>query len=608
MKKSLVSEIWDSTGILSHRDKKRFNLVLIAQATMGLIDLIAIGMMGVIGALSVRGIQSQPSGTRVLAVLEFLHLETLTFQLQITILSLLVVFLFTTRTIMTIVISRRILHFLGLRAAEISSNLVSKLLAGNLVKIQGKTTYDVQYAIGPGVSALILGVLGVSANLVADFSLLIIIGIGIFVIDSATAITALVMFGLMFLVIYAFTHKRARRLGESIAYANIQTNKLISEVMAAYKEIYTRSRRNFYNEEIEKVRKNFSSDFAEQTFLPSISKYVIELCVVLGTIAVAGVQFYFRDAAEAASGLALFFAASSRIAPALLRLQQSLIQIQGNLGASLPTKRMIFELNNAKLLAKPINRNYEISHENFIGQVDMRNLDFSYGNSESFRIRNLNLHIPAGQFVAIAGSSGSGKSTIVDLILGLLYPTSGEVIVSGVEPATALDFFPGSISYVPQNVILVDGTLRQNVTLGFPESFWTDEQVTRTLEDAQLKMYLANLPNGLDSRIGESGVGLSGGQKQRLGLARAYLTNPKLLILDEATSALDGTTELEVTNSINNIRPGVTLIVIAHRLSTIKKADYIYYVENGQIISSGSFQKVRGEVKEFDDQARAMGL
>ena len=185
---------------------------------------------------------------------------------------------------------------------------------------------------------------------------------------------------------------------------------------------------------------------------------------------------------------------------------------------------------------------------------------------------------------------------------------TGLVSIAGKLPLEAIATWPGSISYVPQDVTISNGTFRENVGLGYPVEVATDELVWSALEVAQLADFVRKLPQGLDTPVGERGTKISGGQRQRLGIARAMFTQPKLLVLDEATSSLDGQTEADISGAIQSLKGSVTVIMIAHRLSTVRNADQVVYMEKGKILAKGTFEEVRAAVPDFDSQAKLMGL
>jgi ABC-type multidrug transport system fused ATPase/permease subunit len=218
------------------------------------------------------------------------------------------------------------------------------------------------------------------------------------------------------------------------------------------------------------------------------------------------------------------------------------------------------------------------------------------------------LKIHPGETVAIVGSSGSGKSTLADLVLGLNPVTHGSIQISGMDPREVHLTYPGSLGYVPQEVYISRGSLRKNLTLGFNESDFSDEEIMISLEKSKLLDFTKKLEKGLYTEIGELGNSLSGGEKQRIGVARSLLTNPKLLILDEATSSLDATTESQLSENILQGEGDLTIVIIAHRLATVKSVERLLYLEDGRIIADGDFEFVKKNVPDFLRQANLFGM
>ena len=244
----------------------------------------------------------------------------------------------------------------------------------------------------------------------------------------------------------------------------------------------------------------------------------------------------------------------------------------------------------------------------FIPEIDLIDVNFKYGDNEKFEMSGLNLRIDKGEMVALVGASGGGKSTLVDLLLGIIEPTSGSVLISGALPRQTITRFPKAISYLPQLISLIDGSVRENVCLGFPLEEFSDKQIWNVLDLANLKHFVENLEGGLNFQIGENGNFLSGGQRQRLGLARALITSPQILVLDEATSSLDAETEAIVADALDSLKGAVTIIVVAHRLSSVKKADKLVYLKEGKIISVGTFDQVKSSTPEFEHQVKLLSL
>jgi ABC-type multidrug transport system fused ATPase/permease subunit len=235
-------------------------------------------------------------------------------------------------------------------------------------------------------------------------------------------------------------------------------------------------------------------------------------------------------------------------------------------------------------------------------------LCFKYNLDSKFNLENLNLDIGAGKLVAITGSSGAGKTTLVDLLLGVHIPTSGDIYISGLSPLDAFQKWPGATAYVPQDTVIINGNIWENIALGFDYNPEHEKNVNEALKLSNLEDYVQSLPEGLFTKVGDRGHKLSGGQRQRLGIARALFTKPKLLVLDEATSSLDAQTESDITEAIKSLKGKTTIIMIAHRLSSVRNADQVIFMNNGIIESVGTFEEVRKEVPNFDKQANLMGL
>lgn len=597
-----------SLKILPRRDLARVIIVVVIQVSLSILDLIGVALIGLLGALTVNGVQSRsPTGT-VANLLETFKLTELSFQQQSAILGIAAALVLVTRTIFSIVTTRRILHFLSSRGASISSSLIGKLLSQPITNINKRTSQETLYALTNGVMNITLGVIGSSVTLISDLSLLVVLFLGLLVVDPTVAVSTITLFSLIGLILYKVLHKKAQMLGESQARVTIESNERIVEIVQGYREAAVKNRKGFYAKEISKLRFKLSRDLAESSFLPYIGKYVIETTVILGALAISAIQFAASDAAQAVATLSIFLAAGTRIAPAVLRMQQGGIQLKSALGSAGPTLDLIGELDQYPSIDDSFEAGPKFIYPGFTASIELRNVCYSYPDSPQRALDFVNLEISHGEFVAIVGSSGAGKSTLADLILGLLKPDQGEVLISDHQPQDAIREWSGAIAYVPQDVLIVNGTIRENIALGYPRDSISQEHIERSIEVSQLDDFVLSLPEGIESRVGERGAKLSGGQRQRLGIARALYSNPKLIILDEATSALDGKTEADLSAAINRLKREVTVVMIAHRLSTVRDADKILYLDQGKALALGNFEEVRSKVVAFDHQAKLMGL
>lgn len=597
----------ESLSLLTKRDRKLLAASTGIQIALSFLDLIGIALIGALGALSVNGVQSRSPGDRVSQVLRILQIDTYSFQSQAAILAIIASGVLLGRTFLSMYFSRKAMFFLSRRGANISLDLVSRLLNRNILEINSRTIQSTIYSLTSGVSTLTLTIIGGAINLIADMALLSVMTIGLFVINPKLALGCLLLFGVIVIVLYKRLHLRVRRLGSLEATLNIESNNKIAEILSSYRENVARGRRYYYANLIGKYRIELASAQAELSFLPNVSKYVVEAATVVGVLIICAVQFSSQDATHAVGTLSVFLAAGTRIAPAVLRIQQAALSFKSAAGSLQPTFELIDSLKNTTPVQEE-NSKLTDTHLGFKPVISIKNMSFEYPGATSPALKDISLEVLDGETVAIVGASGAGKTTLVDVILGILSPTIGSVHISGLHPLDAIKKWPGAVSYVPQDVFMANGSILENVVMGFDPKDSNSGNVREALRLSHLESHIQTLPDSWETKIGERGSSLSGGQRQRLGIARALYTKPKLLVLDEATSALDGQTEAEISDSIQGLRGDVTLLIIAHRLSTIKNVDRIYYLENGRSVAVGTFDEVRRAIPDFDHQAKLMGL
>ncbi len=603
---STIRKVWD---LLQARDKRKVILITGIQAISSMLDLLGIALIGVIGALAVTGFGTNQSSSSVNQFLTFLRLSDQTLQVQVAFIGCLAAFLLVFKTIFSVYFTRRILNYLSNKSAELSSQLISNAFNMPALKLQNKQPQEIVFAVASAPTALMVGVLANLVSIVADSSLLMLITIALIYVNPVAALFSILVFTLLSFGVYRILHKRATVLGRLNTTLTVESVSKVMEVLDSYRYLSVLNQKEYLAREIGKSRIQLGKVVGENAFMPYISKYVMETAIVLGSLALAASQFLMSNATQAVATMSIFLAAGSRIAPAALRIQQAALLAKNNLGVCEPAIGFIQEIRTYSvetLVSFTDIPNFD--HSDFKPNIHVSRLRFTYPDQSRPALEDINFEIIEGSVTSIVGPSGSGKSTLADLVLGILEPVQGSVLISDVKPQDAIENWPGAISYVPQEVKLVKGSIRENITLGFRMDSVDEKRIEQALEFSQLSEFVKSLPKGIDTQIGPAGAMLSGGQKQRLGIARALLTNPRLIVFDEATSALDGTTEAGISDALQLLRGRVTIVTIAHRLSTVANSDQVIYLSGGKLVGCGTFLEVRSVVPDFDTQASLLGL
>jgi len=595
--------------LVNKADKIKLLLVSFIQIFLSFFDLIGVALIGLIGSVSVAAISSTQITGRTESVIKFLGLQDFSSQFQVAILGLMSAVLMVVKTFTSLYLNRKVIFYLSRRGAVITANLTTSLFKRSYIDIKKQGSQNLIYSLTSGVNGMTTGVLGSSVALIADFSLLVVLIGGLFLVNTTMTFVLLSTLTTIATIMYLIIRNKNKRLAALGAKYSIDASSKIFEAVASYRELTLRGQRQYFADIIGKTRMLQADAGAQASYLMNVNKYVLEAAVILITLLIAGIQFLLSNALRSVATLTLFFAAISRIAPAVFRIQQNLLTVKSSLGMAQPTLELIYSLN-LSINKEGDNELLELApttHKGFISEINVSNLSFKYSGSEKFAIRDINLKLSSGMQVAIVGPSGAGKSTLVDLLLGLHHPSSGDVEISGINAIDAIERWPGAVAYVPQEIQLVSGLISDNILLGFKKSKANLDSVLKAMKMAELNEYLEN-NTIMEVNIGDEGGKLSGGQRQRIGIARALLTNPKILVLDEATSSLDAQTEDNVTSTINKIRLDSLVVIVAHRLATVRRADLVIYMQDGEVKAQGSFEQVRKLIPNFDTQAELMGL
>jgi ABC-type multidrug transport system fused ATPase/permease subunit len=587
---------------------------IIIQMSTSLLDLVGVLLIGLVGALAVTTVQSQPPPPAVAQIIDLFGLEDLSDQALVSVLAGAAALVLLSKSIFSSYFTRRVLVFLANRQALVSARLSKVLLSRPLTFVQKRSSQETAYALIAGAGAATSQILGQLVIAATELALLIVLASALLLISPLVALGAITFFAVVAIALQRAMGGWASRVGTVAAQADIASLNAVQEALSAYREITVSNRRHLYVDRIRDLRWQAAKVMADTQFIGMFPKYMFEAALVIGGFALAGYLFTTQDSVEAVGTLALFLAAGTRVMPSLLRLQGAALMLRSSAGAAGPTFELAEELATplddpaTRTDAEQIKARIRSGNPNFSPTIKLESIAFRYPGAVGLALDDVSLNVAAGASVALVGKSGAGKSTLADVLLGVLDPDSGLALLGGVAPAESLVRWPGGVAYVPQDVVIAQGNVRNNVALGLPDEAIDDELVWEALARAHLAEFLRHNREGLSTSIGERGMRLSGGQRQRVGIARALYTRPRLLVLDEATSALDAETEQAVSRTLSELEGAVTTVVIAHRLSTIRNVDTVVYLDSGKVQCQGSFDEVVVQVPAFSEQARLMGL
>jgi ATP-binding cassette subfamily C protein len=605
----MFKTFYSQFSLLRSREKGVYAFYLVAGSLLSVLDLTGVALSGIIGIyLSSKSFNSD-NNLIANKITNLFQISTENEYSVIVSLTFLVLIFFVTKSLLSLWITKRLFKFLTELEKRAIDQLARNIFTGRYEDVSRFGKQDIADTLNRGLSANFTNLLGQWQIIISEVSLVALLLCGLIIINP---IFSLVVFGYFLGVAFLVNHflsPRVEKANYELTELRIESSALIVNSLDLYREYRVYNRVTFLVNKISKLINAYSSKYASDMWMQMMPKYIMEISMLVGIF----LMLLIGQMSDLGSDLYLilitYFVASARFLPSVLRIQSATYTLKGHhhLAEKFIYLKKTFKNsqdNQSAIVENPSSKSQVKSSEEFIQFCDV---SYSFhGEKELSFLHNVDLFIPMRKKVAIVGPSGAGKSTLADLIMGIIQPTTGEILVSAMKLSEWLESNQSAISYLPQESILVEGGLSDNIAFGVSHDSVDSDLLNKLLHDLNLNHLISRGNQKLES-IKES-MNLSGGEAQRIGIARALYNRPKLLVMDESTSSLDADSEEVVLKALNNIPEDVTVIMIAHRLSSIRHFDFLIYMESGRIVATGNFEELRSKSAQFDQQARLLGL
>lgn len=450
------------------------------------------------------------------------------------------------------------------------------------------------------VNGVVFEVLLPLLTLISSLVLLVAITVALFAIDPRVASAATIIFGTIYGLITLLARQRLHLNSQRIAREQTQVIKALQEGLGGIREVLLEGAQSVYCDVYRKADRPLRWAQGNNIFVATCPRYALE---ALGMILITALAYFLSlepgGLAEAMPVLGALAIGAQRVLPALQQSYGNWTRISGTHASLIDTVELLDQSVSGELLQP------DPTPLNFYDSIQYKGVSFRYTKEEPWVLKDLNLKILKGSRVGFVGKTGSGKSTALDIIMGLLVPTAGEVLVDG-QPIRNLKVraWQRTIAHVPQSIYLSDNSLAENIAFGVPLEAIDMERVQKAARQAQIEDFIESHTEGYKALIGERGIRLSGGQRQSIGIARALYKQASVLVLDEATSALDNATEKEVMNSIEGLKRDLTIILVAHRISTVRQCDTIFELDHGRVVMQGTYEQLLDRSPSFRRMAK----
>ncbi|MEW9501067.1 ABC transporter ATP-binding protein [Jeotgalibacillus marinus] len=591
--------------LFNKKEKKKLAYLFIMMIFAALLETAGIGLIvPLVGLLMTP--ESINEQAFLSAIYKGLDFQSTTAFIVFAVMALLAVFII--KNVYLFIFSYAQLRLILNQQVKLSRNLFKSYLTKPYTFHLQRNTANLLRNINSEVPKVLQGIVMASFQLLTEVLVILCILLLLLYTAPLATLTASILLGCSVSIFFLIFRKKISTLGKEQQKVNGGMIKWVNQGLGASKEVKVSGKESFFINAYAKKSQVMASNSRYMGMLQQVPRLFIETLLVSTVLLTMLITvFQGKNTTELVATMALFSMAAFRLMPSITRVVALITTIR----YSQPALNVIYEdlyRMEESMITRNLGQEQGAAFNNdgkkvFNQSIDLNHVSFRYPNQEEMTIKDVSLTIPIGQSVAFIGESGAGKTTLVDIILGLLHPENGEILIDGDSLNDKKTLWQQKIGYIPQFIFLSDDTIRRNVGFGLEEHQIDDKAIWAALERAQLKEFVKSLPDQLDTSVGERGVRLSGGQRQRIGIARALYHKPEILFMDEATSALDNETEKEIMKAIDGLKGEKTLIIIAHRLSTIENCDIVFKMNNGELeTKQDKNKKIISDLNKYKDQ------
>lgn len=574
-------------SLLDPPAKKAIPFLIVAFVISSMLDVLGVGIIGLF-----LGLLANPSFViEKFPNIYFLH--SLPEKKLIIYSGVIIISAFFLKAVLALFIQAKVVFFCQTLSIRLKTRLMSAYQYASFLFHLQRNSVLLMSRIQDNINNYINSVLMAMVTIISNALITVAILLLLLIIHPFVTSLLIIMFAGLGLLYDWFAKRKLSSLGKTLATINGEIMQSINQGLHGLSEVRVLGREDYFLDRLKHVSSIYAQAYGTVVVLQLGPRYLIENAIAIFVVGLSLIGIIINsDKSSIVAMIGMFGAAGARLLPTVTQIMNSISQIRGN------SHHVRILYNEFEQLKEDVSFSKDTStHKEKLDffNVHLNSVCFNYPQTNLPTLENIDLKFARGQSIGLIGPSGAGKSTLVNLILGLLEPKKGQILVNG-NPILNSRAWLNNFAYIPQSIFLLDNSLRRNVALGITDEEIDEKRVLNAIQMAQLTEVVNELPQGLDTIIGENGVRLSGGQRQRVALARAFYHERNIIIMDEATSSLDNETEKEVINTIKRLKGNKTLIVIAHRLTTVEHCDVLYRLEKGHITAVGSFQEVVGQV------------